>query len=168
MNIVKKFFEMFDFKNWRLVMDTADFFTGEFILNSIKYQSIIQKIDDNYDAWQIDFAKIDKNGMVYTTLTADYKQINSNKVFSNVMDIAFSFIEEKKPKLLIWKSIDNDRHFLYRKFGEVLAEKYGYTHHYLHYEGDLSKCVYYATTYSNDKTARILLNRTNLFDKLKK
>ncbi len=149
---IKKFFELFDFKNWQLITKNNQIFLAEFYVNDIHYQCSISNFNTIKKSWQIAFYKIDTDLKVYVNLTSDYTSKNANKVFSNVIDIVDSFIKEYNPNLLIWISEEYDRNNLYERFGKLLNKKYGFTYGFKFLNKQTSDCLYYATKYNIMKT----------------
>ncbi len=116
MKYLKRILEAFDFKSWKWIVTQDDSYQAEFTYDSIKYQCHVTKIVESKGVWEINFFRIDEKFNVIMTITGNSKA--PTKIFSNVISITEAFIEKASPSIVIWKSIDNDRTFLYTKFGE--------------------------------------------------
>lgn len=163
MRLLKYFKELFNFKNWIWIRQSNTISIAEFSVNSIRYQCAISLINDTYNVWDLSFYMIDKLSVV-TTKTSDHD--NASKVLSNVKSITEEFLSQNSTNILLWKSIDFERHGLYKIFGEHLSKLYHLRTGFKFY-GDESHTVYWVSKWSSDKVNRIIDNQPNLFDKFK-
>ena len=161
--MIKRFFEIFNTKNWSWIQQDDIAYEAEFIVKGIKYRCRISNLRKTLDIWDLTFTKIDKDLNVIMTLTGDHT--NSSRVFSNIIDIVEKFISIKQPSVIIWQSSTAERNNLYMMFGKHLV-KFGYLFHYKYYE-NMNNILYYVTKYSQKKTDRYLNNIDGIFNKFK-